>query len=193
MTNRSIQREDRGVQHRGEGHTGGIEHESPRRHEILPRAVAMKASIARRQTLADAFAIWWQKHQDRPVAIRELHEDVRQVLDPQGRGRQYLAACVERLAGTRMVGFVFTRQSPAGKWGATTYALKKTDADQDHGGHRGHRTDERRSDAPYAPDAGVGRYTTKEPAASAPPMAPMAEEDPFESRPNERPGFRMRI
>jgi hypothetical protein len=35
MTNR-FQREDRGVQHRGEGHPGGIEQESPRRHEILP-------------------------------------------------------------------------------------------------------------------------------------------------------------
>ena len=134
-----------------------------------------KERDGRRQTLAEVISIWWQKHQDRPVAVRELHEDVRQVLDPQGRGRQYLAACVERLAGTRMAGFVFTRQSPAGKWGAATYALKQTDADPGHRDHRGHRTEKQHSDAPHGPDAGVG------------------PEDPFESQPNERPGFRMRI
>jgi hypothetical protein len=141
----------------------------------VARVSEAKERDGRRQTLADVFAIWWQKHQDRPVAVRELHEDVRQILDPQGRGRQYLAACVERLAGTRMAGFVFTRQSPAGKWGAATYALKQTDADPGHRDHRGHRTEKQHSDAPHGPDAGVG------------------PEDPFESQPNERPGFRMRI
>jgi hypothetical protein len=156
----------------------------------VARISEAKVRDGRRQRIADLFAIWWDKHQDRPVAIREIHEEVIKVLDPQGRGRQFIAAQVERLAGARMAGFMFTRQASVGRWGTATYALKKTDADQDHRGHRGHRTDERRSDAPYAPDAGVGRYTTKEPAASAPPMA---EEDPFESQPNERPGFRMRI
>ena len=38
-----------------------------------------------------------------------------------------------------MAGFVFTRQAPAGKWGAATYALKKTAEDGDHREHRGHR------------------------------------------------------
>ena len=33
-------------------------------------------------------------------------------MDPQGRGRQYVAAYVEGLAGTRMAGFMFTRQPP---------------------------------------------------------------------------------
>jgi hypothetical protein len=66
------------------------------------------------------------KHQDRPVAVRGLHNDVKRVLDPQGRGRQLLAAQLEKLAGTRTGGFMLTRQRPPGKWGAATYALKKT-------------------------------------------------------------------
>ena len=63
-----------------------------------------------------------------PIAVRELHDDVRRAVDPQDRGRQYIASQLERLAGTRLAGFVFTRQPPAGKWGAATYALKKTES-----------------------------------------------------------------
>jgi hypothetical protein len=111
------------------------------------RVSEAKERDGRRQTLADVIAIWWEKHQDWPVTVRELHHDVTQAIDPQGRGRQYIAAWVERLAGTRMAGFVFTRQPPAGKWGAATYALKKADAAAE---------DHRVTDAPYAPYANPG-------------------------------------
>ena len=111
------------------------------------RVSEAKERDGRRQTLADVIAIWWEKHQDWPVTVRELHHDVTQAIDPQGRGRQYIAAYVERLAGTRMAGFVFTRQPPAGKWGAATYALKKADAAAE---------DHRVTDAPYAPYANPG-------------------------------------
>ena len=74
---------------------------------------------------------------------------MKQVADPQGRGRQYLASQMEKLVGTRMAGFVLTRQAPAGKRGVATYALQKTDAPEDHGGHRGHRVTDA-PDAPYA-------------------------------------------
>jgi len=80
----------------------------------------------RRQAVADLFTTWWEKHRDLPVAVRNLHDDVKQVADPQGRGRQYLASQLEKLAGTRMASFILTRQAPAGKWGSATYALKKT-------------------------------------------------------------------
>ena len=73
-------------------------------------------------------------------------DDVKQVADPQGRGRQYLASRLEKLAGTRMAGFVLTRQVPVGKWGKATYALKKTAEEGDHRGHRGHRVEEQRFD-----------------------------------------------
>jgi hypothetical protein len=82
-------------------------------------------------------------------------------MDPQGRGRQYVSSQAETLAGTRMAGFVFTRQAPAGKWGAATYALKKTTGEEPHRDHRGHK-EERPSefaDAPYAPYADGNRDT----------------------------------
>jgi hypothetical protein len=51
------------------------------------------------------------------------------VLSPRallGRGRQFRAARLVELAGTRAVGFVLTRQEAAGKWGAATYSLIRT-------------------------------------------------------------------
>jgi hypothetical protein len=80
-----------------------------------------------RQATADLFAIWWERHRDQPIAVRELHDDVRRAVDPQDRGRQYLASQLEKLAGTRLAGFVLTRQASAGKWGAAAYALRKTE------------------------------------------------------------------
>ena len=37
------------------------------------------------------------------------------VVDPQGRGRQFLSSQLEKLTGTRMAGFVLTRQAAAGR------------------------------------------------------------------------------
>src|SRR5262249_54580424 len=72
----------------------------------------------------DLFAIWWERHRDHPI-----------------------------VAGTRMAGFVLTRQAPVGRWGVATYALQKTDGAEDHRDHRGHRV----TDAPYAPYADGGQ------------------------------------
>ena len=94
----------------------------------VERVSEAKERDGRRQAVAELFAIWWEKHRDQPIAVRQLHDDVKQAADPQGRGRQYLASQLEKLAGTRMAGFVLTRQAPAGKWGAATYALQKTGA-----------------------------------------------------------------
>ena len=103
------------------------------------RVSEAKERDGRRQAVADLFAIWWEKHRDQPIAVRQLHDDVKQAADPQGRGRQYLASQLEKLAGTRMAGFVLTRQAPAGKWGVATYALKRTGENEGHRDHRGHR------------------------------------------------------
>ena len=102
--------------------------------------------------VAELFAIWWEKHGDRPVAVRQLHDDVKQVADPQGRGRQYLASNLEKLAGTRMAGFVLTRQAAAGKWGTATYRLEAAD-DPAIIGVIGVIGPTRYADAPYAPYA----------------------------------------
>ena len=127
----------------------------------VERVSEAKQRDGRRQAVADLFAIWWDKHQDHPVAIRQLHDDVRQALDPQGRGRQYVSSQLEKLAGTRMAGFVFTRQAPAGKWGAATYALKRTTGEEGHRDHRGHKEEgpPEFTDAPYAPHADGNRDT----------------------------------
>jgi hypothetical protein len=118
---------------------------------------------------------------------------VKEALDPQGRGRQYLTARVEGLTGTRMGGFIFTRQPPAGKWGAATYALKE--ADQEHRGHWGHRTDA--ADPPYDPDGDVDRRAfsraANQPIAPKPPMVPMPKQSPGDLEPPEPHRFRARI
>jgi len=89
-----------------------------------------------RQLIAELFTVWWERHADGPVAISELHEDVRSAADPHDRGRQHIASQLQKLAGSRMAGFVLTRQQAVGKWGRATYALKPT---ADYGSHRGHR------------------------------------------------------
>jgi hypothetical protein len=105
-----------------------------------------------RQSVAEIFAIWWQRHGEYPVTIRGLHDDVKEAVDPQGRGRQYLSSYLGKLAGTRHAGFILTRQAPPGKWGVATYALRKTGTES-HGDRRGHQGEKDVSDAPDAPNA----------------------------------------
>src|SRR5918998_412376 len=70
----------------------------------VDRISEAKERDGRRQAITDLFAIWWVRHQDWPVAARDLHEDVKHAADPQGRGRQFLASYLEKLTGTRMAG-----------------------------------------------------------------------------------------
>jgi hypothetical protein len=114
------------------------------------RVSEAKQRDGQRQAIADWFAIWWERHQDRPTAVRDLHDDVKRALDPQVRGRQFLASQLEKLTGTRMAGFVFTRQTAAGKWGTATDALRKT-VGENHREHRGHGVASQIPDGPYAP------------------------------------------
>ena len=96
-----------------------------------------KERDGRRELIAELFAAWWAHHGDHPTPISKLHDDVKAIADPQGRGRQYLSTYFGRLAGTRVAGFVLTRQASGGKWGAATYTLIPTD--DGHRTHRGHR------------------------------------------------------
>jgi hypothetical protein len=124
-------------------------------HDPVLRLTAAKERDARRQNVAEIFTIWWERHGKNPVALSGLHEDVKNAADPQSRGRQYLSAFFDRLAGTRMVGFVLTRQAAPGKWGVATYALKKTD--DGHRDHRGRQAKTDISDDPYGPNADLHR------------------------------------
>ena len=67
-----------------------------------------------RQEIAEIFGVWRERHFDRPISVRDLADEVKAVIDPQVRGRQYVSARMGKLTGTRMVGFQLTRQAPAG-------------------------------------------------------------------------------
>jgi hypothetical protein len=84
-----------------------------------------KANDPRRRNIADLFAEWWHIYQDDAVTAASLVESVTKIIDPQGRGRQYVTTVINGLVGVRLNGFVLTRQMPAGKWGASTYALQQ--------------------------------------------------------------------
>src|SRR5262249_39339051 len=55
------------------------------------RVKEAKERDARRQSTADIFAHWWEKHGDRPLPASRLDLSVLQLLDPQGRGRQFVS------------------------------------------------------------------------------------------------------
>jgi hypothetical protein len=118
-------------------------------HDPVERIDALKASDPRRQRIADLFYTWWEHHEAASVKANELADQVKDLADPQGRGRQYLATLLSGMAGTNAAGFVLTRQEPAGKWAAATYSLRKTVA-TDTMGHRSHRTDRPDNMAPMA-------------------------------------------
>ena len=147
----------------------------------VERISEAKERDGRRQMIGDLYLVWWDKHQDKPVAASALCDEAKQAADPQGRGRQYLVSLLENLTGTRMAGFVLTRQASTGKWGAATYALKRTNAGpEQHGGHRGHGVTETlysRPDEVHAPDADGKRGTMTVDGSAGegpkPPMGPM--------------------
>jgi hypothetical protein len=84
-----------------------------------------------RARVAAIFVEWWTRHADRPMPVAKLDPRVATLIDPQSRGRQFLAAAVVALVGVRAAGFVLTRQEAIGRWGPATYALQS--AAQDDG------------------------------------------------------------
>jgi hypothetical protein len=93
----------------------------------VERIAANKQRDPWRQSIMQIFDAWRKYHGDHPVAVADLHDEVRYAIDPQKRGRQYRTAFLAKLAGTRTGGYVLTHQLPAGKWGATTYRLESAD------------------------------------------------------------------
>jgi hypothetical protein len=107
--------------------------------DSVERIEELEAGDPRRQRIAELFRAWWEHHCSAPMKVNDLADPVKEIADPQGRGRQYLATIVSGLAGTHAAGFVLTRQEAAGKWTAATYALAEA-APTDPTGHRTHRT-----------------------------------------------------
>ena len=104
----------------------------------VERVAETKQRDTRRQAIGELFSIWWERHGDRPVAASGLHDDVQRAIDPHNRGRQFIASQLQKLDGTRIAGFVLSRQRSAGKWGHATHALVRSDDGVEHRGHRGH-------------------------------------------------------
>jgi putative DNA primase/helicase len=78
----------------------------------VDRISALKARDPERQRVIALFAAWHEAHGHNPVKVTDLAETVRNIADPNNRGRQYLAKVVGGLAGTRLGGFVLERQDP---------------------------------------------------------------------------------
>jgi hypothetical protein len=89
----------------------------------IERLEAIKSEDPIRENVLEIFQAWANAHGERPVKAKELADSVKVVIDSHRRGRNYLNACLGRLVGTRIGGWVLTRQKPAGKWGKSTYAL----------------------------------------------------------------------
>ena len=91
----------------------------------IDRIDQIKSDDPYRRQIVELFEAWDLHHGQRPVKAAALAEPVRVSLDPQGHGRQYIAARLKQLAGTRAGGYVLTRQDAGGKWGAATYLLHR--------------------------------------------------------------------
>jgi hypothetical protein len=132
-----------------------------------------KERDGRRQAIGELFGVWWLHHSDQALPASKLHEEVKRMLDPQSRNRQYLSSSLEKLANTRMAGFVLTRQAAASNWGVATYALNLTGEGEGHRGHRDHRGHPHDTN----PDVKVEDEPRTEPPCpkptDQPPMGPM--------------------
>ncbi len=70
----------------------------------VERIAEAKRNDPRRQRTAEVLNAWWKAHKSDPVTIKDLDLSVLSFIDPQNRGRQYVAAYVASLAGTRLAG-----------------------------------------------------------------------------------------
>jgi hypothetical protein len=154
----------------------------------VERIEALKARDPRRQRIAELFTTWWDHHTDSPMKVSQLADPVKTIADPQGKGRQYLAAFMSGLAGTHAGGFVLTRQEAAGKWNPATYALKKTDPTEGtgHRTHRTHRAENTQALEP-APDNSQPMAPPTNSIGPMPPMGPMGPMGPMPYGPDDEP------
>jgi hypothetical protein len=92
------------------------------------RIAEIKRDDPRRTQVVEFFMAWHALYGDRAVKVKELDIKLRQLADPNGHGsRQSLASFVADLAGTRVAGHFMVRNNPVGKWGTSTYTLKKSE------------------------------------------------------------------
>lgn len=93
----------------------------------IERTKEAKLHDPRRQRQAELFATWWEQHGDEPVTIKDLHYSVVQVINPEGRSRQYTQSRIAKLVGTRVAGFALHIAKKVSHWDVDHYFLERTD------------------------------------------------------------------
>lgn len=109
----------------------------------VKRIADAKLNDPRRRAIAELFQAWDRAHGCTAVTVAELARSVQELANPDGKSRQWLAARVRSLGGTRLAGFVLVHDAPDGKWSADRYSLQRAngagppDSIGGHGEHRG--------------------------------------------------------
>ena len=84
------------------------------------RVSETKERDGRRQAIAELFAVWWERHQDRPVAVCDLHDDVRHIADLQARGRPICSTATSKPLRPMRSGSLTSPTSQLTKAGSTS-------------------------------------------------------------------------
>ena len=92
----------------------------------VERVQFTKAKDPQRRQLMELYERWADCHSEQPIKAAQLAPPVRSIVDPQGRGGQFVASFLQKRVGVRIGGFMLTRSDAAGSWGAATYALVRT-------------------------------------------------------------------
>lgn len=95
----------------------------------VDRILEAKASDPQRKRVAELFEAWFDGHHTIKIKAKDLKDDVREIADPAGRGRQFLSSYLDKLDGTRAAGFVFRRYPPNGKWGTSLFGVEIADVE----------------------------------------------------------------
>ena len=147
----------------------------------VARVSEAKQQDSQRQRVTEIFLMWSDKHGDRPIEVKDLSDDLKNLIDPQQRSRQYLNTQIQRLVDTRIAGFVLVRNKSNAKWTPDSYTLKKIDGAETHRDHRGHRVSDDPSAQPNSYPNSID-FIEPEPRSSAVSIGtgdvPVASRDP---------------
>src|SRR5262245_54451096 len=91
----------------------------------VDRVRQIKERDPARQRVIELFAAWWEVHRDSPIRAADLAPEVREIVDPSERGRQYLARAIQGLIGTRQGGFTLEAELPNKRKVGTLYRLQQ--------------------------------------------------------------------
>jgi putative DNA primase/helicase len=97
----------------------------------VERLEDLAAADPRRQNKLAIFTAWWERHGDTPVTAKDLHEEVKKLIDPEGGGvLQRLRPWLGHQDGVRLAGFEFRADKnpdPKRKREPRTYRLIDAD------------------------------------------------------------------